>query len=216
MATMRTDELNIVSEVAITKSDRKVIPIAEYFRSMELPDEEIERRENLANIIFGVLAMVFTMIDASEITETEVDKNYFIDLIVRKLKDSYDKTLGQDVYDTRLQEFATAVVDTTLKNISDSYFLSDDRAILDAENESNLLCNDVYYQQAIKSGCTKKRWLTMRDNRVRHTHKEVDGEETSITQPFTVGNSQMLFPCDLSLGANMREIINCRCSCEYY
>lgn len=213
---MKIDELNVISETTLSKANRKAIPIAEYFREMEIPEDEKDKRIELAYKIYNVLVLTFTLLDAADATGTEVDRDYYVNLIVRKLEDTYEQTFESDKYADRLNEFAEVIVDTTLKNIADKYYLSEDRATLDAENEANWVSSDFYYQQAIKSGCTKKRWLTMRDNRVRHTHKEVDGEEQAIDKPFQVGMSQMLFPCDMSYGASLVEIVNCRCSCEYY
>jgi len=61
----------------------------------------------------------------------------------------------------------------------------------------------------------KKNWLTMRDRRVRHTHKEAEGQSRALNEAFNVGGARMMFPGDTSLGAPIREIANCRCSTQY-
>lgn len=50
----------------------------------------------------------------------------------------------------------------------------------------------------------------------REDHADMDGEEVDIDEPFTLPDgSQMMFPCDTSLGAEADQIINCRCSLSY-
>ena len=102
-----------------------------------------------------------------------------------------------------------------MRHIKESYFTSDDRATVNAEQQSNATYNQEQYNQAVASGKTKKTWITMHDQRVRKTHDAADGQEVDIDKPFTVGDSELMFPCDLSLGANLREICNCRCVVTY-
>lgn len=89
------------------------------------------------------------------------------------------------------------------------------RATLIAANSANAVGNYRQLLEAIKTGRTQKKWITMRDNRVRHTHIIADGQTVGIFEPFVVGDSYMNFPKDESLGAEMKEIAGCRCVCEY-
>lgn len=58
----------------------------------------------------------------------------------------------------------------------------------------------------------KKQWVTVGDRRVRSTHVSADKQVVSIDEPFMVGGYPMRHPGDLSLGAPVKEWINCRCS----
>ena len=60
-----------------------------------------------------------------------------------------------------------------------------------------------------------KIWITMRDNLVRASHVLMDGVAIPIDQTFNINGSQLMFPGDGSLGAALKEIINCRCSLIY-
>lgn len=61
-----------------------------------------------------------------------------------------------------------------------------------------------------------KRWQTMRDERVRHSHAVMNGNRAGFTEPFVSGiGSLLMFPGDRSLGAVDADIYNCRCSLEY-
>jgi len=60
-----------------------------------------------------------------------------------------------------------------------------------------------------------KTWESILDGNERETHHEADGQEIDSALPFSVGNSQLLFPGDSSQGAELKETINCRCSATY-
>jgi uncharacterized protein with gpF-like domain len=51
----------------------------------------------------------------------------------------------------------------------------------------------------------------MRDERVRVSHWEADGQTVPINEPFIINGYKMMFPLDDSMGAPIDEIINCRC-----
>jgi hypothetical protein len=59
-----------------------------------------------------------------------------------------------------------------------------------------------------------KRWLTSHDERVRDTHRAVDGQPVPVGQSFTVGLSQLRFPGD-PLGS-IDETANCRCTLTFH
>ena len=61
----------------------------------------------------------------------------------------------------------------------------------------------------------KKTWLATRDNRTRETHSSVDGQERGLDEAFDVGGYEMQFPGDWSMGADVGEVVNCRCAQIY-
>lgn len=54
-------------------------------------------------------------------------------------------------------------------------------------------------------------WLSRRDDNVRETHVDADGQIVPLSGEFTVGSSRMRFPGDDELGADIAEIARCRC-----
>lgn len=60
-----------------------------------------------------------------------------------------------------------------------------------------------------------KQWITVRDGNVRATHLSADRQKVPIDKPFLVGVYEMNMPADSSLGAPLKETINCRCSATY-
>ena len=93
-------------------------------------------------------------------------------------------------------------------------WLSRERANLIALNESNWKWNNEEFFEALGSKKTKT-WHTAPDERVRLTHMEVEGKTIPVDELFHVGSSLMLYPLDMSHGASLSEIANCRCSVSY-
>lgn len=58
-----------------------------------------------------------------------------------------------------------------------------------------------------------KRWMATHDGRVRDDHIAMNGVEVEQDEPFVLPDgTKMLFPCDISLGADAGQVINCRCT----
>lgn len=71
-------------------------------------------------------------------------------------------------------------------------------------------------EAARQSGLTlKKVWLATHDGRTRPDHIAADGQEVDLDEPFTVGDSELMFPGDNSLGASADELVRCRCTQIY-
>jgi len=98
---------------------------------------------------------------------------------------------------------------------ADSWYVSLDRAKFNAENEANTVLNRSDYLNAKEAGYSRKRWVTEADERVRPTHRIVHGATIPIDGIFVVGDSLMRYPKDVSLGASIDEIANCRCGLIY-
>jgi uncharacterized protein with gpF-like domain len=59
-------------------------------------------------------------------------------------------------------------------------------------------------------------WHSTRDKRTRDTHREMNGQEVGIDEPFeSPSGAQLMYPGDDSLGAGPEEIISCRCVVTY-
>ncbi len=67
------------------------------------------------------------------------------------------------------------------------------------------------HESAKEAGWTKHSWLSSRDDRVRDSHQEIDGEEQPIDDPYSNG---LLFPGDPS--GDPAESIMCRCVERFY
>lgn len=191
--------------------------IVKYFEEMELPEKEIQKRIALALTFEELFERLFLLALAMAKVD-KLDKSWLHAFLFTGYLEVMDEH-GFDTQDSNLLDrannTATTVVDTTFANIGAIYYLSQDRAVENAETETNAISNYQREQDAIKAGKKYKRWNTMRDNKVRRTHIIADGQEVKIGTPFTVGGYQMMFPLDQSLGAHAKECIGCRCSVEY-
>lgn len=219
MALLKQDELNNLAK-----------PYDEYFGEMGLSKEEIRRRIELAERIEEIFAYVFILIKSDLLANKHFDAEYYAEFAKRRyadvliafdidVKEAYpwllshiDKSVD-DIIDN-IVEYAEQVSEDAEDN-EKSWYLSSDRAKLIAENEANSVGEYKAFQDAVSKGKTRKIWNTMYDNKVRHTHIELEGLSIPIMERFKVGAYEMYQPKDTSLGAGMEEIANCRCWCSY-
>lgn len=57
-----------------------------------------------------------------------------------------------------------------------------------------------------------KEWICACDKRSRRWHKEANGKQVSLEEPFLVGGEKLMHPGDSSLGASAKNVIQCRCT----
>lgn len=60
------------------------------------------------------------------------------------------------------------------------------------------------------SGAIRRRWQAANDERTRESHRDADGQEVALNEPFRVGRASLDFPGDPSGPPD--EVINCRCT----
>lgn len=213
------DELNI------RPSNRRSEPYKEYFSKMSISDKEKQERitfsEQMEEVVLYILALIETTIESGE-TDQEYIQTQFYDKYL-------DVILGYMMIDSYIKRYvletSKQIIDTTFSHIAgkphdseqttDDYYLSNDRAMFISECEANSILNYRQYSKALKSGKTKKTWIDVGDKRERKTHLEVGGTTLPIDEPFSVGDSLLQFPKDVSLGASADEVVNCRCSIQY-
>nr|DAW52397.1 MAG TPA: minor capsid component [Bacteriophage sp.] len=210
------DELNI------RPNNRRSEPYKEYFSKMSISDKEKQERiafsEQMEEVVIYILALIETTIESGETNREYIQTQFYdkyLDVIASyMLIDTYIKryALGvtKQIIDATFERFSSED-----KSITDDYYLSNDRAMFISECEANSILNYRQYSKALKSGKTKKTWIDVGDKRERKTHLEVGGTTIPINEPFSVGDSLLMFPTDHSLGASADEIVNCRCSIQY-
>lgn len=191
------------------------LPFKQYFGEMFLTKTEKDLRvkvaERLEDEIWAILDILSVLIN-----EGVEDITFVSEMLYLGYLDAISSDVVVDDYIKKyVKQISEDIVNSTIKNKDDIYYLSADRVRYIAENETNSVMNYQQLQEALVSGKTKKTWVTMKDKDVRMTHVRVDEETIPIEQPFTVGTSRMMYPKDLSLGAKANEIINCRCSISY-
>ena len=203
------DELN-----ALVKNERS-IPFKQYFGEMNLPAEEKSERIRIAQELEENFLVTMTLL----FTMTQANKTDY-ELVRKQIEDSYLSTIEKYVdvdtyFSTYIKSFSYDILDSTKQHEKEPYYYSKDRARFMAENEVNTAINHARYMEAVNSGCTMKQWLSIIDEVTRKDHREINGKYIPIGQAFHVGDSWLMFPKDTSLGADTKEIINCRCSIAY-
>lgn len=208
----------------LTSADEEKIEqqIREYFEETEMPQEEVEKRVALGIDLNKVFRNLFILMATAEIIdELENKRDTFADYAYSGYIDAMQEN-GYDVdpegtgyIELYSKSRCKEIVDTAILHKADSFYGSLDHSILISEDESSAVVN--YYDQlsAISSGMKYKTWITMQDKNVRHSHNLLDGRTIGIYEPFHAQGGDMMFPMDVSLGVNKREIYNCRCFLEY-
>ena len=208
MAVTTLDELNVLG------IKRKSMPYEQFFGEMDLPEEEKKRRQELAEQ-FEVIFLLMFALYWNEHTVEELKA-----IIYEQYLTIATAHIGASIPTAYITDHAAKIAEETVNVTEDRaeedvYWTSEDRAIYIAENEANSVGNYEELMDAIANGMTLKTWVTMNDNRVRPTHKNVNFVTIDILEPFEVGDSQMMFPRDDSLGASSDEIAGCRCVAHY-
>lgn len=193
--------------------DKKWIDYNTYFGEMRLSDIQKKMRIEMAKEIEDIFLMIFSLITVMKESNQKID---WVD-IHSKLNDKYIRCVGKPKASQSLINYIDAIsweiVSTTMKNIESDYFLSQERAMNIAANESNAVNNTLEYEQAIKDGYSRKKWKAIIDERTRKDHFIADGQTVPINGLFTVGESLMRYPHDIE--APIGQTIGCRCSIEY-
>ena len=203
---MTIEKLNVLNE------EYPQIDIEEWFELMDISQEDKEKRIRMANKLNEVFAWMMAYVTTALLLGQEVERDYLVSTLIIRIGDV--TTASGDYITRQIDKFSNEVVDTTLKHVEEAYFLSPERQSIIAVNEANTLCMSEEMDAAYNDGYTMKTWVTERDNRVRKTHKEVEGKTIPIDEYFYVGASRLLFPGD-ELNGDDEEIANCRCSLRY-
>ena len=212
MAVFSYDEINVFDSNG--SETIRSMPYEKYFGEMELSDSQIKQRiefakklEDMLLLFLTLFSMVKAYSDDDAFLKTQLQQFYFEVTTQFIETDDYIKNHGE--------EFADNFLDATNRHNDDPWYTSEDRAVFNAENEANDILNYSDFQDAIEAGYNAKTWITMKDSKVRKTHKKVDDKTLPLAEAFEVGNSLMRFPGDDEFGADDSEIVNCRCSIKY-
>ena len=183
-----------------------------YFGEMEISDEEKKERLELAKELEPI-SFFYAFLEQGE---SEGDFIQGISAEYEKAALKFLKVREPPAYIKEYSEKITEdIIRTTIENKDTPYFTSVERAMNIAANEANTIGNYREYTRMVKQGYKYKTWITMNDDKVRHTHAEANGYKVGIFDSFQIGASEMSFPRDYSLGASAEEIVNCRCSLKY-
>lgn len=106
-------------------------------------------------------------------------------------------------------------IDKIAKLIRNTTMFSRKRALRIARTEviaASNAANHFAVKRNVDTTKLDRVWLATRDKRTRPTHVEADGQTRDWNEPYEVGGSKLMFPGDVTLGAEAGEVINCRCT----
>lgn len=137
--------------------------------------------------------------------------------LTRKLRDtSFDRFIkpGERLTVDQVNMIARAYSSNLLKSYAKQFAETEAAKAYDMGRYTAL--GQLVDNGTIDRGQITKKWRTMRDERVRHSHRKLQGVEVAYDEPFlSVLGNLMLYPHDASLGAGPEDLVNCRCSIEY-
>ena len=210
------DELNnlIPYENKITDIDKW---LDEFYEVMKISDERKEKRKSVAKqireAILFLFSLMYTMAENNS-WDYEIALNSFR----MEFRDAIVNYVKIDLFmENYIQEFTQSYLDITIEHLSKndaSFFVSDDRATLGCADESNSVIGYEEFENAKSNGKTRKKWRTQKDNKVRDTHREMEGKTIPIDDYFIVGGCPLLYPRDPE--GNPKEIDGCRCALDYF
>lgn len=127
----------------------------------------------------------------------------------------------EDINDFTRELLARQIREGLLKNESISEIAKRIEAVFEgiktwraeriAWTEATNASNATFLATFKENGVESKMWLSMRDERVRDTHKHLDGVIVGIDEYFeTIKGNFLLYPGDPSAPAG--EVVNCRCT----
>lgn len=219
MAKQQFDEINNL----LTEEFDYDAMLKEYFDGMEIPEEEKEKRLRLANelktailLFFGAWASGAVIAQADLALRVQGIAKQYSGKEIAYLNDYSNRWAEKFTGITRKHKDDTS--DMTINGVTipdGEYWTSEMRATLSAEDVANAIANYDNLVGAFENGKRYKKWISQKDNKVRHTHKNADGQTKALWEPFDVGGYDMMIPLDDSLGAPDEEIANCRCTISY-
>lgn len=206
---------------------KRSMPYEEYFDTGILTEEEKEQRVRLAEEMDDKLKPIFLYMLYCLLDDVTIDYEY----VESQLRVGYEEALDDvgyqidDAVRERIIKFAENTRTISEKHISplpnmsnaDLYYMSDDRIMAIAENQSQISSEYQELVDAILNGASYHEWVTMRDAKVREAHKKVDGAVLPIEEPFIVDGYRMVAPGDTVTDDAPEELVaGCRCHARYF
>lgn len=207
----------------------------EYFEPMEIPQEDKDKRVELAkklqedfDFILWVIAHLKVQGEILEMYTVELSQR-LQDRYKQSVKEVYPQLDNINNYNNYVSVITQNIIVSTINQLAkdrpeqetvtelmeEEYAVSSSRARVLAVNEANTVGNIDSDVTATKEGKKHKTWCVTRDGKERASHSNANGQTVNIDDYFHVGSCYLAFPKDTSLGATPEEIVNCRCWLEY-
>ena len=197
---MKRDELNILAD--------------RYYKVMDISEDKKKKLKKDAWELFDLYMLFFLWFKEAQENGVE-NTSYFLPRFQNEMQDVIS-SMGfvDDYFISYVAIMALGIYTVTQAHKNEPYYLSEDRALTLALNESLSINNHLDLKRAKTDGYTLKRWCTELDNRVRPTHAVMEGETIPIDDYFIFPDCKGLFPHDV-VNMTPEECSGCRCWLEY-
>lgn len=178
---------------------RSILPFDEINRLNASIRQRFRRKEHIEDILDEMLDLfLLTYANASEVTGESLDFKYEPPL--QEVMDAVDEVIAGKTWRERTEDY--------LENGG-----SADDLIRIVETESHRIANEAALNTAKRGGATKKKWVTMLDDKVRDTHEYLEGQSVPFDADFyTFDGDHAKAPGLFMLPENN---INCRCELKF-
>ena len=187
------------------------IDIEEVISNMDIPEADKEKRVELAEKVRDVFDWLFAFVITASVTEGTLDIEYLTLSVEYRLKDLVN--LDIQYVREQVEKFSRDIVETTVENKDEDYFLSPQRADERAIDEANAIYGYEELDEAIKEGKTHKTWVSEKLKSTRKWHRDMDGVTIPIEDYFHFDDCDMLLPHDMN--GTARQNSGCLCHVEF-
>lgn len=154
---------------------------------------------------------ILTMSDPSVIEALTSQKTRLVEGVTSRLanrvKNSLVKGLSGADAAKSLRELVKEELPALTEDLRQVFGTKEARAATIVQTETGIASNTARYAQYQRSGVTKIRWSSAKDEAVRPSHMALDGDIIELGSTFANG---LRFPQDPQ-AANAAEVVNCRC-----
>lgn len=199
------DELNVLKQYPR-------IDFNEYFRVLNIPEDDKEKRVEMSEEITEVYDWLFALVALMVATQQVIDTEYLIVSVETRLRDIMDVNVRY--VSEHIVRVANETVETTVERRDEAYYISEQRASEIAADEAHTFYNYAELQEAYENGATKKTWLAELDKKTRDSHRNMSGTTIPIDEMFQFDDCEMMVPHD-DINGTPEQTVHCRCVCKY-
>ncbi len=179
-----------------------------------------EETKNLGNAAKPLIKKTYASFGADALAEIGAGIDFNLESVAAvKFLDTRVFRFAEQVTETTENRLRTILEDALTNGVSQAdlvdsikaefRFAESYRAARIARTETQIAANAGNYDGYKQGGVEQVKWLSSRDEKVRDSHKDAEGQIVDVGDPFDVGGALLMFPGDPS--GPPEEIINCRC-----
>lgn len=185
----------------------------------QLPKDVAKTSDEKAEILAAMAAWYLSVVPDSAQRINDTTRANMIDSLAEAEQDELVRTLTGREAQLTAAVLASTFLDRKLRGRESAILMTETQipAEVAKATEAEVLSGAP---PSISGGSPRevripKEWVTVGDSKVRSIHSAADGQTVLINEAFEVGGELLRQPGDTSLGASVKNIVNCRCSAQY-